>query len=151
MKILVVYYSRTGSTKKIGLEIARLLKADIEQIEDVKSRLGLIGWLKSGREAQKKILAEIKSVKKDPKKYDLTVVGTPIWASNMSSPIRTYLTNNKFKKIAFFCACGGKPGNAFEEMSMLSGKPVATLAITSKEIAQNAYPAKVKEFVKKLK
>ena len=34
MKQLVVYYSRTGNTKKIGQEIATALGADLDEIVD---------------------------------------------------------------------------------------------------------------------
>ncbi len=150
MKALVVYYSRTGTTKKVGEEIAKYLKADVEQIEDVKSRLGLIGWLRSGKEGQKKILAEILPIKKDPSKYDLVLIGTPNWAANMSSPVRTYLSKHKFKKTAYFLTGGADPGLAFKDMEALAGKPIATLVVLSKEVAQNAYSGKVKEFVDRL-
>jgi len=151
VKTLVVYYSRTGNTKKVGQEIARQLKADEEEIFDVKDRRGPLGFLRSGREAKNKVLAEIRPTKKDPSKYDLVLIGTPIWAANMSSPVRTYLSQNKFKRVAFFLTGGGVPGKTFEDMEILAGKPVATLAITSKEVAQNTYSGKVKEFVASLK
>ena len=151
MKTLVVYYSRTGNTRKAGKEIARQLKADEEEILDVKNRSGPIGWLKSGRDAQKKILSEIKPTKKDPSKYDLTIVGTPIWAWTVSSPVRTYLSKNKFKKVAFFCTCGGDSGKAFVEMETASKKPVASLVISEKELKENTYQQKIKEFVVSLK
>jgi flavodoxin len=41
-KILVVYYSRTGMTKKLANSIANLLFADIEEIVDTKNRSGLM-------------------------------------------------------------------------------------------------------------
>jgi flavodoxin len=151
MKTLVVYYSRTGTTKKVGQEIAKQLKADSEEILDVKSRLGPIGWLRSGREGKGKKLAEIKPIKKDPSKYDLVLIGTPNWAANMSSPVRTYLSKHKFKKTAYFLTGGGNPGIAFEDMEALAGKPIATLVVLSKEVAQNAYSGKVKEFTASLK
>ena len=34
-------------------------------------------------------------VKKKTSKYDLVVVGTPIWAGNMAPAIRTYLRSHK--------------------------------------------------------
>jgi flavodoxin len=152
MKALVVYYSRTGNTKKVGQEIAKQLKSDIEQIEDVKSRLGPIGWLKSGREAIKNKLVEIKLTKKDPSKYDLAVIGTPVWAGTVSSPVRTYLSKHKFKKIALFCTCSGQSGKAFDAMERITGKKaIATLVIDEKEIKNGSYSKKVKEFVAKLK
>jgi flavodoxin len=152
MKALVVYYSRTGNTRKVGQEIARQLKADTEEIISVMDRGGPLGFLRSGREAQKKILAEIKPVKKDPSKYDLVVIGTPIWASNMSSPVRTYLSMHKFKKTAYFLTGGGTSGKTFEDMGRITGKKTAAvLAVTDKEIKEESYSEKVKEFVGKLK
>jgi len=58
-KILVVFYSRTGNTKKVGEAIAGELNCDTEQIMDVKSRMGIFGWLRSGREAMKEVIAPI--------------------------------------------------------------------------------------------
>ena len=152
MKALVVYYSRTGTTKKVGMAITKQLKADNEEILDVKSRAGPIGWIRSGKEAQKKQLPEIKPTKKNPSNYDLVVIGTPIWAWTLSSPVRTYLSRNKFKKVAYFCTCGGNPGKAFEEMENTTGKkPIATLVISEKEIKDNSYTKKIKEFIASLK
>ncbi|MEI8008008.1 MAG: hypothetical protein WCI00_00755 [bacterium] len=37
-KILVVYYSRTGMTKKLALSITDMLGADSEEIIDTKKR-----------------------------------------------------------------------------------------------------------------
>ena len=151
MNTLIVYYSRTGTTKKVGEMIARQLKADSEEILDTKSRLGPIGWLRSGKEAQNKALTEIKPAKKDPSKYDLVVIGTPVWAWTVSSPVRTYLSKYKFKRVAFFCTCGGQSGKAFVEMEHVTGKkPIATLLIDEKEIKDASYLKKVKEFVAKL-
>ena len=153
MKTLVVYYSRTGTTKKVAQDISKILKCDKEEIQDIKSRKGVIGYLISGREAMTKKLAEIKETKKDPSKYDLVIIGTPVWAYNMSSPVRTYITKNKFKKIAFFCTMGGsgdKP--TFKKMEELCNKkPKATLTLKTKEVMDNKHIEKLKEFLKSLK
>lgn len=152
MKTLVVYYSRTGNTKKVGEAIAKQLKSDIEQIEDVKSRLGPIGWLRSGREAKNKKLVEIKPTKKDPSRYDLVVIGTPVWAATVSSPVRTYLSKYKFKRVAFFCTCGGIRSKILEAVEEVCGKrPIAALEIKAKEMKERSYVSKIKEFVAKLK
>ena len=59
MKILVVFYSRTGNTKKIGEEISKNLKSDIDEIIDQKSRNGAIGFLTGGIDAMKKLGLQI--------------------------------------------------------------------------------------------
>jgi len=39
MKTLIVYYSRTGNTAKIAKFLAEKLKAEIDQIQDLKNYL----------------------------------------------------------------------------------------------------------------
>ena len=78
MKVLVVYYSRTGTTKLIGDKISEELKADVEEIISVKNRKGIFGYLLCGKEGMKKIAAEIKETKKDPALYDLVVIGIKV-------------------------------------------------------------------------
>jgi flavodoxin len=149
MKILVVYYSRTGNTKKAALQISRELRAQTDEIIDLKDRkMKIVGWLVSGRDASKGSLTEIKC-KKDPSKFDLVIVGTPIWAWTLTPAIRTYLAIKKFKKVAFFCTCGGDSGKAFVEMQRLSKKPVATLVLSEKDLKGSR--VKVKEFCKRLR
>jgi len=153
MKNLVVYYSRTGTTKKVANSIAKELKCDIEEIYDLKNRDGAIGYLSAGKDATLKKLTEIKDIKNDPNKYDLIIIGTPIWSWTMASAIRTYMNVNKtnFKKVAFFCTMGGGKGKTFEHMEELCNKkPKALLELTTKEVKGN-YLFKVREFVDDLK
>ncbi len=105
MKILVAYYSRTGTTRKVAEAIAGILKCDIEEVIDKKSRSGALGWLKSGRDAGSKKLTTIEETKNDPGLYDVVAIGTPVWNGTMSTPIRTYIVQHResFKKVAFFC------------------------------------------------
>jgi menaquinone-dependent protoporphyrinogen IX oxidase len=111
MKALVVYYSRTGNTKKVGDELAKLLSCDVEELVDTASRAGPVGFLKSIREGSGRMMATLQPVKMDPTNYDIVVIGAPNWDANMSSPVRTYLTENKakFKSVAFFIT-QGPPG-----------------------------------------
>ena len=59
MKTLIVYYSRTGLTKKIATHISETLKADIDEIIDTKKRSGAIGYMSGGRDAMKGSLTNI--------------------------------------------------------------------------------------------
>ena len=76
-KILVVFYSRTGNTKKVAQDIAQSLGADVEQLIDKKDRSGALGYMGAGKDASKEMLADIEPIKYDPAKYDLIVMGTP--------------------------------------------------------------------------
>jgi len=153
-KTLVVFYSRTGNTKKVAEEIANALKCDIEEIIDTKDRSGASGYLASGRDAMKKKLTGIKEIKNDPSQYDLIILGTPVWAAKMSTPVRTYISQNKekLKNVAFFCTMGGSGDvKTFVDMEEATGKkPAATMTVLAKEIKKAEYKAKVEKFVKAL-
>lgn len=86
MKTLIIYTSKTGTTKKC----ANLLK---EKLNDVD-------------------IANIKSLNNDLNSYDLIIIGTPIRIGLIDKNIKKFLINNldilKTKKTAYFICCGFK-------------------------------------------
>ena len=104
MKPLVVFYSRTGTTKKVGEALADLLQCDSEELIDTKKRTGPLSFLRSGRDAARNKLTVLEPLIHDPALYDVVALGTPVWSGLMSSPMRTYITINKskFNRVAFF-------------------------------------------------
>jgi flavodoxin len=157
-KQLIIFYSRTGTTKKAAEAMASALKCDVEELLDKqgsKSRKGLLGWLRSGKEGMKKIAAPIEKTKNNAADYELVIIGAPNWGSNMASPVRTYLSDNKgkFKKVAFFCTSGGEsPGNTFVEMEQACGKkPVACLGLRARAVKKGEHIPRIEEFAKKIK
>lgn len=148
--ILVVYYSRTGHTRQIAEAIAAKCSANLEAIHDVSSRLGFLGYWRSGREAWREQTTEIRQVEKDPAAFDLVVIGTPVWAGRMSSPIRTYITEqrSRFKRIAVFCTLGGAGGEkTLARMAELCEQaPVAKLIVTERELKSGAFRAMADKF-----
>lgn len=150
-KVLVAYYSRTGTTKIVADELARRLEADVEVIRDTKSRQGLFGWLGAGRDASKKAKTIIGPLQYDPSGYDLVILGTPVWAWNMTPAIRTYILQNrgKFRKVAFFCTMGGAgDAKTFAGMAELCGqKPLATMALRSEEVKMNQFHSGINRFL----
>lgn len=152
MKTLVVYYSRSNITKGIAEEIQRELNGDIEEIKPLKDYDGKIGYAKAGYESATKKTPEIEAIKNSPADYDLVVIGTPVWASTMASPIYTYLSQNKekFNNVAFFATCGGSGDQStLKNMAELVEKEgVATYSATKKTIEDKS---RLKEFTDALK
>ena len=153
-QFIVIIYTRSGRTKKIGEEIAHELGCELVEIKDLKSRRGIFGFLRSGMEAMKKMLPPIQSPQIDLTLYKTAIVGTPIWASKMSSPIRSFLVNycQKIQSVAFFCTKGGADTiDPFSEMGALVQRtPIATLALFEQEIKTNLYQDKLKGFLKQV-
>lgn len=150
-KVLVVYFSRSGYTRKIGEEIAARCDADIEPIRDVRSRSGIFGYFRSAREALKKRVIDIQPPTKNPSDYELIILGTPVWASNVSSPIRSYIDaqRERFAQVALFCTLGGSGASkVLADMGALCGKkPVATIAVTDAEIKKKRYAQELDRFM----
>lgn len=150
-KILVVYYSRTGTTAKIAKEMVGRLGADMEEIIDKKNRKGIIGWLSAGRDAGARRLTEIKEPLSEPSLYDLVVIGTPVWNNNISTPIRTYITQYRdhLHDVAIFCTGSTEDNKALGEMeALLRKKPLAKLKLRRKQqIETGEYAKKVEQFI----
>ncbi|RQH13912.1 flavodoxin [Bradyrhizobium sp. RP6] len=138
-RILVVYYSRTGTTRKVAQSLSAALSCDIEEITEAGSRSGIFGYLRSAMEARRQIPSRIAATLRDPSLYDLVVIGTPVWAWSLSSPVRAYLLANrpKLPAVAFFCTLGGAGSDqVFGQMRELVGKqPLHCLSITARDVA----------------
>ncbi|WP_406534138.1 flavodoxin family protein [Methanobrevibacter sp.] len=82
--------------------------------------------------------SDIDPVSKDPSDYDLVIIGTPVWSSNMAAPIFTYLIKYKdqIKNMASFCTCmGGGYDKALTNIAEVSGKTqISTMFLTSKDL-----------------
>lgn len=102
MKILVVYATRTGTGKMIADRIGEALNADVEQIVDKVNRKGVLGFIRSGFQAFTKRCSPIGPPLRNPAQYDMTILISPIWASSLSSPMRTFLREDgqKMKDVA---------------------------------------------------
>ena len=151
MKALVVFYSRTGTTKKAAEAISKSLNCDIEEVVDTKNRKGPGGYLIAGKDAATKALTEIRKIQKPPDAYDIVIIGTPVWAFTMATAIRTYIDENKSRlaKIAFFCTQGGSGSKrTFRNMEEECGKKAAaSLELTAREVIKGEYVGKVKQFI----
>ena len=149
-KILVVYYSRSGATRAVANAIARYCRADVEELRDVESRRGFGGYVRSAVEALRAQQGRIREPVRNPRDYDVVVLGTPVWAGHMSSPLRAYLAQCSVsgKQAAFFCTMGGRGAeNVFAELTRLTGQaPLATLAMTTREAAQRPEDVRISKF-----
>jgi flavodoxin len=153
-KLLVVFYSRSGMTRTIAQALADELRCDLEEITELKSRAGVFGYMRSLMEALLKRPAIIAPIQRDVAMYDLVIVGTPVWGSSVSSPVRAYLmvTARQLPEVAFFCSFGGSGSeNTFAQMTAFTRKkPRAFCAITQREVQLGTYRERLSTFKKAL-
>jgi flavodoxin len=142
---LVVYYTRTGSTRFAAEAIAAELGSDIEEIIDLKNREGRLGFMGAGKAGMTGKGTEIAPTKRVLSDYDLIIIGSPIWAWGPTPAVRTYIKKNDLsgKKVAFFLTNDGSLRQAVEKTKALLsnativGELILTRALANKEETQN--------------
>jgi flavodoxin len=134
-RVLLVFYSRSGATRRLAKMIEERIQCDVEELADTRDRSGPIGYVRSAVDALTASLTRLQPTVHDPSEYDLVVIGTPDWMWRVSSPVLTYITENagRFQNVAFFATYfTSGPGRVFREMAELCGRqPVATLTVRS--------------------
>jgi len=153
-KVLLVYFSRSGTTQKLAQWIAHETGWDLDPIVEDQDRRGLRGYMRSARDSWNEHRVEVAAPKKDPSDYELVVIGTPVWVAGVSSPVRSYLLDHAevLRRVAFFATMGGRGSKrAFRQMEQLARKqPLATLAVTESQVARGAYRAPMERFIAQL-
>ncbi len=140
MKTLVVYYSKSGNTRRVAEEIQKALGADTEELVEIGTkRSGFFGFLFAGRDAMRGRSSKIEAAKKSPTDYDLVFVGSPVWGWNLVPAVRSYLTaaDLKGKPVAFFCTMGSSgDAKTFAAMRELApgSKSLGELAVPQAEL-----------------
>lgn len=109
-KILVLYFSETGTTKAVAEELQRQLGADIEAVEAVVPYTGNFQETveRSRRERESGELPAIKPLKTRMADYNIVFLGYPIWFGTYALPIATLVKEQDFvgKTIVPFCTFG---------------------------------------------
>jgi flavodoxin len=151
MRILIIYYSLNGKTKKIADILASKFNADIERIRDRRPRRGIIGNLRNLYQTLFSKRGKIHYVTADPDQYELTILGAPIWMMKLAAPMRSYIfrEGQRFNKVAFFCTENtyGASG-VFKTMQILCAKyPIAVLEVTKADIKSTQMNQKIDTFV----
>ncbi|MEK6917887.1 MAG: hypothetical protein AABW51_02965 [Nanoarchaeota archaeon] len=150
MKTLVAFYSKNGHTRIIGEKLVKLFKADSEEISDLKDRSDIFTWAKSAFNEELKTPTKIALSKKNSQNYDLIIVGTPIW-DGITPAVKAYLSQNKFKNVAFFATFGAAAEDAFYDMEQLAKKkPLSVLEVQDMQISRKEDEKRIREFEKEI-
>lgn len=109
-KVLVLYYSQTGTTKTVAEEIQKQLGANIEELVcEVPYNGDFQATIQRCQEemAEKKV-PTLKHLKSNLDDYDLIFLGYPVWFGTYAQPIGGLVKTQSFegKKVVTFCTFG---------------------------------------------
>ncbi len=112
MRALVIYYSLSGTTRAVATALAQVLGADVEEIRCARYSPGIWGALRAGYDSARGKLPAIAPLARTPSRYELVVIGGPIWAFHPATPVRAYLQQEKARlsTVAYFLTHGGSAG-----------------------------------------
>ena len=123
MKTLVVYYSMSGTTEFAAREIAARLDAALLRIEPERAYpdRGFKKFLWGGKSALMAEMPPLCPYEFAAADYEQVIFGFPVWAGNLTPPLRTFIRDNAAalagKEIAAFaCESGSGADKAFRRL-----------------------------------
>lgn len=99
MTDLVIYYTRTNTTRTASQIIAEEKNADILEVIDKKNRDGPVQYMVGVLDALRNKTTSIEYDTTDLKKYDTVYIGTPVWASKPTPAITEFIKQNDFSGV----------------------------------------------------
>ncbi|MFT9056224.1 MAG: NAD(P)H-dependent oxidoreductase [Ethanoligenens sp.] len=144
MTSAVIYFSKSGTTATIAKHIAKELDAPAEGIV----RIGGGGVLAFFREIAQSLSGKqpnIQPLSLDISSYDRIIIGTPVWAGRVSSPVTSFLAQygGGIQSAAAFITHGDVKNpysEVFEQLQTMLGKKLdATFSVASRDAKSGAY------------
>ncbi|WUR10994.1 flavodoxin [[Empedobacter] haloabium] len=140
--LLVVYYSRTGYTRRVAQSLAHAGAADIEELLPLRGYAGQWGYVRAALDALLRRKPALAPLRYRPEEYETVLVGVPVWTGRPAAPVRTFVAEygSRCRRLAAFCTMGGRGGEAvLDTLADLAGKPLlARLVLNDREIDAGA-------------
>jgi len=96
--VLVIYFSRTGNTEAVAMEIANRYQADLTNIKADDYSDDFTGSIKANIDAwNKKRISVISPEAIDMARYKVIFLGSPIWWYRPAVPLWTFVERNNFQ------------------------------------------------------
>lgn len=126
MKTLIVYYSLEGNTQYAAERIAASIGAETLRLAPEKAYpdSGFKKFFWGGKSAVMAEKPKLQPYEFDPAAWDRIIIGFPVWAGNVTPPIRTFIKENDLrgKRIAAFaCQSGAGAEKAFAKLKAALG------------------------------
>lgn len=135
MKTAIVYYSMHGNVRYVSEKVAKELGADLIELIPVKAYpdKGAMQFIWGGSAVTFKKKPELEPYTFNASDYDLVIIGTPVWASNFTPPLRTFFENNDLtgKKIAVIATSAGGDSAKCVEAVKAAAKADSLAAVLS--------------------
>ena len=153
-KVLVAYFSATGTTKKVAQNLAKAVNADIYEIKPVTPYTDAdLNWRNSNsrssvemndKSSRPEMVADNFSVKD----YDVVYLGFPIWWGTAPHIVETFLEKQDFSnKTIILFATSGSSGMGNTDKDLKPSVSASTKIIKGKVLNGNPSVEELKNWV----
>lgn len=106
-KILVAYFSYSGTTQSVAEQLSSRIGADLFEIAPAEEYSSL--YLRSNREIRRGERPELSDAVENMEEYDIVFVGYPVWFHATPAPVNSFLESYDLtgKLVIPFCTSGG--------------------------------------------
>lgn len=151
-KVLVVYFSRTGTTKTVAKKIKKMTGGTMFQIQTKKKYPSNYDKMldTAQKEQDEDVRPALKKKMKSIKKYDLILIGYPIWWGDAPMAVYSFLESHDLsgKTIIPFCTSGGTGiGSSVKNIKKVCKKAKVKAGLTANDVSDK----QIRKWLKKNK
>ncbi|MDE6851730.1 MAG: NAD(P)H-dependent oxidoreductase [Lachnospiraceae bacterium] len=151
-KVLVAYFSRTGTTKTVAKRIKKVTDGTLFRIQTKKKYPSNYDIMlnTAQKEQDEKARPALKKKVKSMKKYDIILIGYPIWWGDAPMAVYSFLESYDLagKTIIPFCTSGGTGiGGSVKNIKKICKNAKVKTGLT----ANDASDKKIRKWLKKNK
>ena len=151
-KILVVFYSYTGTCRLLAELMCAQLGWPRGQVVETRSRAGAMGTLRCVLDSLLRRRPLIRYEGPDPSQYEAVVLVSPIWIYGLAAPMRSFVAKADLPRVAVVSVMGREgASNAVAEIDRLLGHaPLVATAFTTREVDDGSCASRLQAFARAL-
>lgn len=158
MKALIVFYSLTGNTRKVGEILAEELPADVAELR-CGAYSGFVGGLRQAWDVLTGGAPPIEAPEAARAGYDVIIAAGPTWGGRPGTPLRTFVRGwePRGRKLVVFLTCEGTSKRyagetALEEITREAPTPpVATHLFKRADIESESLRQTIRDFADEIR
>lgn len=154
----IVYYSRTGTSRKVAEALAARTGWPLAEVADATSRAGLPGDLRCVVDALLRRRVAYRYGGPPLQECDHVVVIAPVWIGRLAAPMRSFLAASAASKplharVSAVCVMAARGGfRAEADVAQLTGQnPAPALLLLERDVLSGEAAADIDEFVRALR
>lgn len=149
-KVLVVFYSHTGTSRRLAELLCSQQGWEIAEIEEERPRSGPWGTWRCVLDSLLRRHPAIRYQGPFPKDFDAVVLVSPIWVGRLAGPMRSFVARRRGHlpdvAVALVMGSRGAPDAVAEITRLIGETPILSTAFTAREVDDGSCAGRLRFF-----